>query len=151
MGASRKFFHPTSKRTGEFQLARMMMVLVVVFLFFNCPRLVLGLIEVTQLSTVELCYQHGLDFHIHKITYLLDFTARFLVILNSSFNFIIYCMAGSQFRHKLMAILNISSESATKLFARKIKMNLHENLGEENPSEPLEITLSRKNRYLVLH
>ena len=148
MGASRKFFHPTSKRTGEFQLARMMMVLVVVFLLLNCPRLVLGLIEVTQLSTVELCYQHGLDFHIHKITYLLDFTARFLVILNSSVNFIIYCVAGSQFRHKLMAILNIPSQSATMLFA---KMNLPENLGEEIPTEPLEITLSRKNRYILLH
>ena len=143
MAESRKFFHPTSKRTGEFQLARMMMVLVVFFLLLNSPRLVLGLIEVTQLSTVELCYQHGLDFHIHKITYLLDFTARFLVILNSSVNFIIYCVAGSQFRHKLMTILNISSESATMLFARRIKMNL--------PTEPLEITLSRKNRYLVFH
>ena len=127
MGASRKFFHPASKRTGEFQLARMMMVLVVVFLLLNCPRLVLGLIEVTQLSTVELCYQHGLDFHIHKITYLLDFTARFLVILNSSVNFIIYCVAGSQFRHKLMAILSISSTT----LAWQFKTNVNQNLGEE--------------------
>ena len=151
MAESKKFFHPKSQRTREFQLARMMMVLVVVFLLLNCPRLVLGLIEVTQLSTVELCYRQGQDFNILKITYLLDFTARFLVILNSSINFIIYCVAGSQFRHKLMAILSISSESATMLFARKIKSNVPENLGEETPTEPLEITLSRKNRYLVLH
>ena len=130
MAESRKFFHLKSRRTREFQLARMMMVLVVVFLLLNCPRLVLGLIEVTQLSTVELCYQQGQDFNILKITYLLDFTARFLVILNSSVNFIIYCVAGSQFRHKLMAILNISSESATMLLTRRIKVNLPDNLGE---------------------
>ena len=140
MAESRKFFHPKSQRTREFQLARMMMVLVVVFLLLNCPRLVLGLIEVTQLSTVELCYQQGQDFNILKITYLLDFTARFLVILNSSINFIIYCVAGSQFRQKLMTILNLSTESAV---GRKIRRNL----GEEDQTEPVETTLSRKSRY----
>ena len=111
MEQSRKFFHPASKRRREFQLARMMMVLVVVFLVLNSPRLVLGLIEVTQLSSVELCYRHGLDYHIHKQTYLLDFAARFLVIVNSSINFIIYCLVGSEFRHHLMAMFNITHKA----------------------------------------
>ena len=132
MRESRKFFHPRSKRTREFQLARMMMVLVLIFLILNCPRLVLGLIEVTQLYSVELCYHHHLDYHIKKETYLLDFAARFLVILNSSINFIIYCLAGSQFRHKLLDIVK-------KISGKQI------GLGLEEPS--VTMNLSRKSRY----
>ena len=83
-----------------------MMVLVLVFLVLNSPRLILGLVEVTQLSTVELCYEHNLDYQISKKIYLLDFLARFLAIVNSSTNFIIYCLTGSQFRHQLLDMLH---------------------------------------------
>ena len=137
MRESRKFFHPRSKRTREFQLARMMMVLVLIFLILNCPRLVLGLIEVTQLYSVELCYHHHLDYHIKKETYLLDFAARFLVILNSSINFIIYCLAGSQFRHKLLDIL--------KKISGKQRGERNRRFGLEEPS--VTMTRSRKTRY----
>ena len=136
MRETRKFFHPRSPRTREFQLARMMMVLVLIFLILNCPRLVLGLIEVTQLYSVELCYHHHLDYHIKKETYLLDFAARFLVILNSSINFIIYCLAGSQFRHKLLHILNKISGKQRGTRSKR--------LGLEEPS--VTMTLSRKSR-----
>ena len=111
MAESRKFFHPQSRRSREFQLAKTMMVLVLVFLILNSPRLILGLIEVTQLSAVELCYEHNLDYHISKETYILDFLARFLVIVNSSTNFLIYCLTGSQFRHQLVAMLHKVSGS----------------------------------------
>ena len=150
MRESRKFFHPRSKRTREFQLARMMMVLVLIFLILNCPRLVLGLIEVTQLYSVELCYHHHLDYHIKKETYLLDFAARFLVILNSSINFIIYCLAGSQFRHNLLdMVMKISGNLCRgKQIVRRSKK-----LGLEEPS--VTMTLSRKSRYFrvtrILH
>ena len=142
MRESRKFFHPRSKRTREFQLARMMMVLVLIFLILNCPRLVLGLIEVTQLYSVELCYHHHLDYHIKKETYLLDFAARFLVILNSSINFIIYCLAGSQFRHNLLDMVKKISGNLCrgKQIGRRSKK-----FGLEEPS--VTMTLSRKSRY----
>ena len=145
MAESRKFFHPKSRRTREFQLAKMMMVLVLVFLILNCPRLVLGLIEVTQLSSVELCYENDLDYHIKKETYLLDFAARFLVIVNSSINFIIYCLAGSQFRHKLMAMFNLPKKSSNSLLTGRFKQNMSQKLGVEEPSA--DTTLSRKSRY----
>ena len=103
MAISRRFFHPKSPRSREFQLAKMMMVLVLVFLILNTPRLLLGLLEVTQLSKVEHCYQHDRDFHIRKETFLLDFIARFLVIINSSINFLSYCLAGSEFRKQLQS------------------------------------------------
>ena len=140
MRESRKFFHPKSPRTREFQLARMMMVLVLIFLILNCPRLFLGLIEVTQLNSVELCYHHNLDYHIKKETYLLDFAARFLVILNSSINFIIYCLTGSQFRQKLLHILNKISGN----LCRGDKKRRNKKPGLEEPT--MTMTLSRKSR-----
>jgi hypothetical protein len=73
-----------------------------VFLILITPRLILGLIEVIELNTVKRCYEHGQNSEVLKQTYILDFIARFLVILNSSVNFLIYCMAGSEFRSKLL-------------------------------------------------
>ena len=107
MSEARKFFRPGSKRTKEFQLARTMMVLVMVFLILNTPRIILGVIEVSQLRTVEQCYENELEYYVSKQAYILDFFARLLVILNSSMNFLIYCMVGSEFRSKLCTKLRI--------------------------------------------
>ena len=49
MREAQRFYRPGSKRTKEFMLARTMMVLVLVFLILNTPRLILGLIEVNFL------------------------------------------------------------------------------------------------------
>ena len=101
MSKEKKFFRPGSKRTKEFLLAKTMMVLVLVFLLLNTPRLVLCVVEVALLRTVEKCYEDGHDYYMSKQTYILDFLARFLVILNSSVNFLIYCLVGSEFRAEL--------------------------------------------------
>ena len=50
MKEAKRFYRPGSKRTKEFMLARTMMVLVLVFLILNTPRLILGLIEVKKNS-----------------------------------------------------------------------------------------------------
>ena len=50
MKEAKRFYRPGSKRTKEFLLARTMMVLVLVFLILNTPRLILGLIEVNETS-----------------------------------------------------------------------------------------------------
>ena len=46
MSEAKRFYRPGSKRTKEFLLAKTMMVLVLVFLILNTPRLILGLYEV---------------------------------------------------------------------------------------------------------
>ena len=139
MSASKKFFRPGSKRTKEFLLAKTMMVLVLVFLILNPPRLILGMIEVTQLTTVEECYEHGLDYHVSKQTYILDFLARFLVILNSSVNFLIYCLVGSEFRSKLSSSLGLSNMNRRRRRGSaksevKLKKDNHEGGGKEETS-----------------
>ena len=65
----------------------------------------LSCIQVTRLNTVEQCFEADEDYHVSKLTYILDFVARFLVVLNSSINFVIYCFVGSQFRIELSAML----------------------------------------------
>ena len=107
MSEARKFFRPGSKRTKDFLLAKTMMALVLVFLILNTPRIILGVIEVSQLRSVELCYETGQEYNVSKQSYILDFFARFLVIVNSSVNFLIYCVVGSEFRRKLYMKLNL--------------------------------------------
>ena len=96
----------SGKRRKEFQLAKTMMVLVLVFLVTNFTRVILCIQEVLEHPKVEWCYEHGVNYNHSKTTYLMDFTARFLVILNSSVNFLIYCMVGSEFRTKLFETLS---------------------------------------------
>ena len=132
MNLSRLF---SSKRTKEFMLAKTMMVLVLVFLILNTPRLLLGLIEVnetsvflllfltsyfsfqvTQLTRIEMCYEAGLDYYQEKLTYILDFLARFLVVINCSINFVIYCLVGSQFRTELSTMMDQQFGFGKKVF-----------------------------------
>ena len=54
MSEARKFFRPGSKRRKEFMLAKTMMVMVLVFLILNTPRIILGVMEVSELRNVEL-------------------------------------------------------------------------------------------------
>ena len=79
-----------------------------VFLILNTPRIILGVIEVSQLQNVELCYETGQEYNLSKQDYICDIIARFLVILNSSVNFLIYCVVGTDFRTRLYSKLHIA-------------------------------------------
>jgi hypothetical protein len=96
-----------TQRKGEFQLAKTMMVMVLVFLVTNFARVILGIQEVLEYPKAEWCYDQGIYYNPSKIIYLMDFMARFLLILNSSVNFLIYCMVGSKFRNKLFETLSL--------------------------------------------
>ena len=74
-----------------------------------------------------------------------DMFARYLAVVNSSINFIIYCLAGSQFRHNLLdMVMKISGNLCRgKQIVRRSKK-----LGLEEPS--VTMTLSRKSRYFPI-
>ena len=137
MSEAKKFFRPGSKRTKEFLLAKTMMVLVLVFLTLNTPRIILGVIEVAQLREVEQCYENGLDYHVSKQTYILDFLARFLVILNSSVNFLIYCLVGSEFRAKLCSSMRMRGRGGKESDGREMRGRREESacvVADDDPS-----------------
>ena len=90
-------------------------MIVLVFIICNMPRLVLGLFEVTRFDTnnkiisftnypyyripdIIKCFHMKIFYFAPLEQWLCDFVARYLVILNSSINFIIYCLVGSEFR-----------------------------------------------------
>ena len=114
------------RRVQQYQMAKTMLALVTVFLILNTPRLILGLLEVTKLSTVENCYEYGLSYNIPRNTYILDYFARLLVILNSSINFIIYCITGTEFRSRLYSWLNINSTQSSRIFSFRRRNNVSE-------------------------
>ena len=53
MSEAKKFYRPGSRRTKEFMLAKTMMVLVLIFLILNTPRLILGLMEVKHFESQD--------------------------------------------------------------------------------------------------
>ena len=48
---------------------------------------------------------------------LVDMFARYLAVLNSSINFIIYCVAGKQFRSVLVTVLHLKTETTIQHLA----------------------------------
>ena len=48
---------------------------------------------------------------------LVDMIARYLAVLNSSINFIIYCVAGKQFRSVLVTVLHLKTETTIQHLA----------------------------------
>ena len=72
------------------------MSIVFIFLLLNLPRLVVGLYEVFQIRTVLGCYQHAGYHKAGMLQDIVDIIARYLSVLNSSINFLIYCMIGSR-------------------------------------------------------
>ncbi|XP_023333939.1 FMRFamide receptor, partial [Eurytemora carolleeae] len=95
------------RRTKDFNLARVCTILVLVFLVLNLPRLTVGLYEVSSIGTILRCYSNNLKYYTPTWQWCADSVARYLAVVNSSINFLIYCLAGSQFRSELKKTLGM--------------------------------------------
>ena len=72
-----------------------------------------------RIPSILKCHKAGYYYFAPTNQFLVDFIARYLAIFNSSINFVIYCLVGSQFRNVLfqilgLRILNISEEISSK-------------------------------------
>ena len=63
---------------------------------------------------------------------LMDMLARYLAVLNSSINFIIYCVAGKQFRSVLVTLLHLKTESTIQHLAEARLNNVFSNLTQSS-------------------
>ena len=101
VNASKRRMSPSSKMALEINLAKIMMKIVIIFIILNIPRVSLSIYEVSTIPNILECYERHCRYHISSYRWLLDKIIRYLVILNSSSNFAIYCFAGSKFRTTL--------------------------------------------------
>ena len=110
----------------DLHLTKIVFTIVLVFLLLNLPRLLLGMFEISRqlvsfdysyflhnfgnfrYSLMVACFNTPAGRYVGPEWQLLvDMLARYLAVLNSSINFIIYCVAGKQFRSILAGILHL--------------------------------------------
>lgn len=93
----------------EMHLTRMMSIIVLTFLLLNMPRCVIGLFEATRFRMILKCFSSIGHYVAPSWQLQLDLIARYMAVLNSSVNFLIYCVAGRQFRTGLRQMLHLNS------------------------------------------
>ena len=90
-----------------------MMAIVIVFIILNIPRMILALYEVSTIPDIIDCYKNNCYYYLSSNRWMMDIVVRYLVMLNSSINFIIYCFVGSKFRNTLKKIFLKEENSVT--------------------------------------
>jgi hypothetical protein len=92
----------TSTNT-DMSMAKIMMSIVAVFILLSIPKVILALFEVSTIPNILDCHQRKCRYYVSSERWVADSITRYLVMLNSSINFIIYCFLGSKFRQTLLA------------------------------------------------
>ena len=82
-----------------------MMYIVGVFIILSLPKMSLALYEVSTIPNILECYRRTCKYFISSGRWVADIITRYLVLFNSSVNFIIYCFAGTNFRKVLCEML----------------------------------------------
>ena len=86
-------------------MAKIMMTIVAVLIILSIPKMVLALYEVTTIPNILDCYRRKCNYYITSKRWVADIIVRYLVMLNSSTNFLVYCFFGSNFRRTLLSYL----------------------------------------------
>ena len=126
------------------------MTIVTVFIILIIPKMVLALYEVSTIPDILECYESSCYYYLSPKRWAMDIIIRYLVMLNSSINFIIYCFVGSNFRNTLKQIfLKVESSFPTRsrdvstMFTHSMSMDTY--FGETVKSTPLEKNLLQIN------
>ena len=90
---------------NDVSMAKILMTVVTVFILLNIPRMILVLYEVTLIPNILECFRRRCKYHPTSKMWAADSIVRYLVLLNSSINFLIYCFVGSNFRRTLVESL----------------------------------------------
>ena len=88
--------------------------IVGIFFFLNLPRVFMGGYEVGKMHLVLHCAEYKEDYHPQMWYYKVDNICRFLMVLNSSINFLIYCIGNEQFK--------VWSQQCYQLFPKHLKI-----------------------------
>lgn len=89
-----------SRNVNEVNMTKISFLIVVTFVVLNMLRLVLGLMEINHTYTIMKCLNGSVKYMRSLDSYVADEVARFLMVLNSSVNFLIYCCFSKAFQVK---------------------------------------------------
>ena len=150
----------SSRMKNEKRLVKVMVMVVGVFIILSVPKMSLALYEVSTIPNILECYRRTCKYYVSSGRWVADIITRYLVLLNSSVNFIIYCFAGATFRKVLCELLKKvwlvkimrAKESITEVSKAMRKMfetvmmrkkNMRDELREEHSSNkqmPCEVS-----------
>ena len=150
----------SSRSNIDFTLAKVMMSIVFVFVVLHFPKMIMALYEVNQISNslyncayfstfwqvstipdILDCYRNGCMYYVSSSRWIADHIIRYLVMLNSSVNFIIYCFVGSYFRETLIKnfeklLINCQSRRGSPNISLSIMSRSTETCRDQIPRTP---------------
>ena len=92
------FFRAIQFTRREIKLAYVTITIVGVFFILNIPRVFMGAYEVSKMYLVIHCAEYRTEYHPEMWYYRSDNVCRLFMVLNSSINFLIYCIGNDQFK-----------------------------------------------------
>ena len=124
-------------RRSDISLENILVNIVAVFIILNLPKTMIALLEVSTIPSILDCYDRKCGYFITSKRWIADIIVRYLVMLNPSTNFIIYCFVGSNFRNTLLvslrALLPKTRAPAVNTHSPSLNSNL---LGINRTQEP---------------
>ena len=116
-------------RRRDISLENILVNIVAVFMILNLPKTMIALWEVSTIPSILDCYDRKCGYFITSKRWIADIIVRYLVMLNSSTNFLIYCFVGSNFRNTLLvsvrALLPKTRASAVNTLCPSLTVNAH--------------------------
>ena len=82
----------------EIRMAYITFAIVALFFCLNMPRMILGSYEVSNTWLILRCVENKVKYLSTLEFYKWDSISRLLMVINSSINFLIYCMGSEQFK-----------------------------------------------------
>lgn len=86
------------RNINEVNMTKIAILIVVTFVLLNMLRLILGFFEMSQMFTIIKCVSGNVKPMQSLAHYKADEIARFLMVLNCSVNFLIYCCFSKSFQ-----------------------------------------------------
>ena len=107
----------TKKTNREMNMCRILFILVMTFISFETPRIILQIIEFLNIEEIS-----TRSFKLGTLTKIVLHLTNLAAVSNSSINVIIYCFVGERFRKELLKLIKKAENlSAMKFLARLLQ------------------------------
>ena len=116
-----KPFGSQRKLWKEVNMFMVLLSIVIIFICCSTPRTIIDIWEFYHLEAIVTCkdlYMEGESLHLflpERWIECLTHVSHFTTILNSSINFLVYCLVGHNFRKQLLVSLGLRTSSQTQV------------------------------------